>query len=627
LKKVLLIILIAGLVAACFRFGLADYFSLEEIKQSQGRIQAFYHKNPALAIAVFVGTYIPSVALNLPWALVLGLAGGAFFGTLTGTVVVSFASSVGALLACIISRYLLADWVKTKFKDKLDRVNQGIAREGAFYLFALRLIPLIPFFAVNMVMGVTAIRLTTFYWVSQLGMLPATAVIVNAGSQISKIDSLSGILSGKLMISLALLGILPLVAKRLISFVRKKKVFAEHLEFPRDTAPSGRPDCFSPVSADILEKCTNCGACMVQCAFLTRYGTPKEILTTLDPGKQRSLSFECSLCGLCRAVCPENLDPEKAFLTLRRDAVVKNHDLSRYSTILGYEKKGASALFSCYALPRGCDTIFFPGCTLPGTRPTTTWALIETLKALKPNLGIVLDCCSKPSHDLGRETYFQSMFGEMLGFLETRRIKRIWLACPNCYKVFKTYAPKMRIETVYEVIDRTGMPRKFSNGPRPFEDTPLVVHDPCPMRDDVVIQESVRSLLTGMNLPVEKMAFEKKKTLCCGEGGSVGFIAPELARIWTEKRKKVADHRPIVTYCAGCAGFLNRAAPTFHILDLLFYPGKADSGHLRAAKAPLTYFHRLALKRKIKKSLPGAVFSKKDNRSQTSPTGPAGKTK
>lgn len=605
----------AGLVAACFKFGLTEYFSLEEIKQSQARIQAFYLKNPGLAIACFVGIYIPSVALNLPWALILGLAGGAFFGTFIGTVVVSFASSIGALLACVISRYLLAGWVKKKFKVKLGRVNQGIAQEGAFYLFALRLIPLIPFFAVNMVMGVTAIRLTTFYWVSQLGMLPATAVIVNAGSQISKIDSLSGILSGQLMMALALLGILPLVAKRLISFIREKKTCADRPETQSAVAPPDRPDHISPVSADMLEKCTNCGACLTQCAFLTRYGTPKKIFTTLSPAKLYALSFECSLCGLCRAVCPENLDPEKAFLVLRKDAVAKNRvDLSMYSTILGYEKKGTSSLFSYYALPQGCDTIFFPGCTLPGTRPKTTWALFETLRAMEPNLGIVLDCCTKPSHDLGRETYFQSMFGEMVAFLQDHQIKRVWLACPNCYKVFKTYAPGMTVETVYEVIDRTGLPHKFPDGTRPFEDTPLVVHDPCPMRDEVLAQASVRSLLSEMNLSVEKMAFEKKKTLCCGEGGAVGFIDSELAGTWTKKRKKAAGTRPIVTYCAGCAGFLNRTTPTFHILDLLFFPDKTAFGRLRPAKAPMTYVHRLALKRKIKKALPEAVFRKRNYR-------------
>jgi len=134
------------------------------------------------AIAVFSAVYIPVVALNLPGAVVLGLTAGALFGTLAGTVIISFVSSIGASLACLLSRYLLRDWVQRRFGEKLKKVNAGIQAEGAFYLFALRLMPVIPFFVINLVMGLTSLRLWTFYWVSQLGMLPGTVVFVNAGS-------------------------------------------------------------------------------------------------------------------------------------------------------------------------------------------------------------------------------------------------------------------------------------------------------------------------------------------------------------------------------------------------------------------------------------------------------------
>ncbi|MCG8615338.1 MAG: VTT domain-containing protein [Desulfobacterales bacterium] len=153
----------------------------------------------------------------------LGLAAGALFGPVTGTVVVSFASAVGATLGCAASRYLLRDWAQHRFGARLDQVNRGIADEGAFYLFSLRLIPAIPFFAINLVMGLTAMRLRTFYWVSQLGMLPGTAIFVNAGSQIASIDSLSGIISGKLAFSLFLLGLFPLIAKRWILWLRRRQ--------------------------------------------------------------------------------------------------------------------------------------------------------------------------------------------------------------------------------------------------------------------------------------------------------------------------------------------------------------------------------------------------------------------
>ena len=151
------------------------------------------------------------------------LAGGGLFGLMTGTVAVSFSSTIGATLACIVARYLLRDWVQKKFGDKLVKINQGMAKEGGFYLFSLRLVPLFPFFVINLVMGLTSIRLITYYWVSQLGMLPATIVFVNAGKELAKIDSLAGILSPSLIISFALLGLLPILTKKLLALFASKR--------------------------------------------------------------------------------------------------------------------------------------------------------------------------------------------------------------------------------------------------------------------------------------------------------------------------------------------------------------------------------------------------------------------
>ena len=310
------------------------------------------------------------------------------------------------------------------------------------------------------------------------------------------------------------------------------------------------------MAAVISDGCTNCGACQVNCAFLNRYGTPKEICADIDLDLPQAVTtaFSCSLCGLCTVVCPEKLDPCFWFLIVRRAAVAGGRtDLSRYRTILGYEKKGTSGLFSYYGFPEGCDTVFFPGCTLPGTRPDSTWKLFQHLKSSLPSLGIVLDCCTKPSHDLGRHDYFQAMFGEMVGYLKANNISRVWLACPNCYKIFKEYAPELQVESIYEILDRLDLPVVPTPGQHE-----LVVHDPCPMRDDSVVHESVRSLLGKLNITIGKMAFQKRRTFCCGEGGAVGFIDPELAGSWTAAREKSAKGRTIVTYCAGCAGFLGR---------------------------------------------------------------------
>jgi uncharacterized membrane protein YdjX (TVP38/TMEM64 family) len=227
LKKIILIAVIIGLAVAVKLFHLGDYLTLSFIKESQKRFELLYSERPFPVIASYIAIYILVTSLSLPGAAVMTLAGGALFGLYTGTVVVSFASSIGATLACLVSRFLLRDWVQSRFGGKLTAINQGIAREGAFYLFTLRLIPIFPFWLINLLMGLTAMPLRTFYWVSQAGMLAATIVYVNAGKELSTIDSLSGILSLRLILSFVVLGIFPLTAKKLVGFYRRGKKVRE----------------------------------------------------------------------------------------------------------------------------------------------------------------------------------------------------------------------------------------------------------------------------------------------------------------------------------------------------------------------------------------------------------------
>ena len=154
----------------------------------------------------------------------------------------------------------------------------------------------------------------------------------------------------------------------------------------------------------IRSACTGCGVCRTQCAFLQRYGTPRDIINRYDLFDRLLIAFECGLCNLCSTVCPERLDPGSLFLAMRREAIDRQHvDLTRYRPLLTYEKWGSSPLLSLNSLPKKCDTVFFPGCALPGTRPQTTWKLFDHLQQNNPQLGIVIDCCGKPSHDLGRQ--------------------------------------------------------------------------------------------------------------------------------------------------------------------------------------------------------------------------------
>jgi uncharacterized membrane protein YdjX (TVP38/TMEM64 family) len=222
-NRLLIILLIIGAILL-FRFlNLGDYFSIAYIKASRERFEALYAAHRFFVIAAFMAVYILVTSLSLPGAAVLTLAGGALFGLWAGTVIVSFASSIGATLACFASRYILRDWVQLRFGQKLKRVNEGIEREGAFYLFTLRLVPVFPFWLINMVMGLASIPLRTFYWVSQLGMIPGTIVYVNAGKELGKIESLSGIFSPGLIISFVLLGVFPIAAKKTVAFYKSKK--------------------------------------------------------------------------------------------------------------------------------------------------------------------------------------------------------------------------------------------------------------------------------------------------------------------------------------------------------------------------------------------------------------------
>jgi len=226
-KKITLLAVLIGVVWAYFTFDLGQYLNLQALKAQQATIADYQVQHPLQVATVYFIVYVAATALSIPGAALLTLAGGAIFGLLWGTVIVSFASTLGATLAFLMSRFLLRDWVSQRFGQRLSAIDNGVKREGAFYLFTLRLVPVFPFFLVNLLFGLTAMKARTFFWVSQIGMLAGTLVYVNAGTQLAKLDSLSGILSPALLGSFVLLGIFPLVAKKLVEFVHANKVFAQ----------------------------------------------------------------------------------------------------------------------------------------------------------------------------------------------------------------------------------------------------------------------------------------------------------------------------------------------------------------------------------------------------------------
>ena len=229
-SKLILVLVISGLAALYILFDVGQYFTLEFLKSQQHAFVEFYQQNQLITISIFFLVYVIVTAMSLPGAAIMTLAAGAIFGLAIGTVVVSFASTIGATLAFLVSRFLLKNYVQKKFHEKLVNINDGIRKDGAFYLFTLRLIPIFPFFMINLAMGVTPIRTLQFFWVSQVGMLPGTIVYINAGSQIAAIDSLGGIFSAGLWFSFILLGIFPLAAKKIVDVLKSRKYLRNYLK-------------------------------------------------------------------------------------------------------------------------------------------------------------------------------------------------------------------------------------------------------------------------------------------------------------------------------------------------------------------------------------------------------------
>ncbi len=226
MKKIIIVLVVAVLAISFFAFDLDQVLTLENMKNHQAELLELRDSAPVMYSLIYFGLYVAITALSLPGAAIMTLVGGGIFGLWWGLLLVSFASTIGATLAFLVARYLLRDLVQSRFGERLQPINDGIQKEGAFYLLTLRLVPIFPFFLINILMGLTPIKTITFYWVSQVGMLLGTIVYVNAGTQLAKIDSLSGILSPGLLLSFALLGIFPLLAKKIIELLKKRQVYS-----------------------------------------------------------------------------------------------------------------------------------------------------------------------------------------------------------------------------------------------------------------------------------------------------------------------------------------------------------------------------------------------------------------
>ncbi len=353
----------------------------------------------------------------------------------------------------------------------------------------------------------------------------------------------------------------------------------------------------------VRERCTECGACRDECAFLKRYGTPLEIVRGYDPAdaKGMRMPFACSLCRLCSAVCPVDAAPAEMFLEMRREAVDRGTaPFPEHKGLLAYERTGMSRRFTWYGLPDGCTVVFFPGCALPGTRPGRTGEVFEMLRRDDPRLGIVLDCCGRISESLGRDEFSRTMMGEMCTYLTGHGVREVIVACPNCYSMFREYGSGLQVRMVYEALPERGHAPGTDRGE-------VAIHDPCAVRFHTVCHDAVRSHLRKAGITARDMEHARELTLCCGSGAGAYTVSPELAGAWTERSTGRLQERTMTTYCAGCAERLGRRVRTVHVLDIICDPEKALAGRSPEARAPFTYLNRLRMKSRFRKAVPAAA--------------------
>lgn len=338
-----------------------------------------------------------------------------------------------------------------------------------------------------------------------------------------------------------------------------------------------------------------CGLCRRDCAFLQRHGSPKAIAAAWPPDSLSGweLPFQCSLCGLCTAVCPPQigLDPAAMFREMRRQAVHAGlAPLPAHRRILAYERRGCSARYTGFYLPPGCETALFPGCAFAGSRPARLLELFHLLRQHIPKLGVVLHCCAKPSQDLGCAGQAAARFGMLTNELVRRGVRQLLTVCPSCHTMFRQQSGLLETRFIAEAL--IGLPLPVSPG-----GGTVTVHDPCVLRGEETIHKAVRTLLRQAGLKVAEMPHHGRETLCCGEGGAAAAVCAAFAKNWGDLRGQEAGGLPVVTYCAGCAAFLAGRMRSVHLLDLLLAPA---GGPGRVYRAPCTYLNRLLLKRRLR---------------------------
>ena len=338
-----------------------------------------------------------------------------------------------------------------------------------------------------------------------------------------------------------------------------------------------------------IENCVECNICVKECEFLLKYGNPLSVAEKLK--KNSLIAFECSLCGLCEAVCKKGVKFVDFILSQREKAVKDGlAPLKEHKRVLNFEKNASSNLFTIYNFKENSKKLFFPGCAFTGNSPEMTINVYEKLQEIiNEPVSIAIDCCFKISHDLGLKEKFVQKNNEKIQLLKNNNIEEIITVCASCTQIFKKYMP-FKVKTIYEYLAEVNFfPNKNENFSK------VHIHDPCSLRFNGEVHESIRKITKKLNIEITPMKHEKEKTFCCGEGGAAGFINRNYAKSWKKKRLNESEY-PLIVYCYGCKFFLkNKTLPVVHILDILFN-NKKEIGKLKY------WWNKWRVRRELKKN-------------------------
>ncbi len=340
----------------------------------------------------------------------------------------------------------------------------------------------------------------------------------------------------------------------------------------------------------LLENCIECNLCVNECDFLTNYGNPKEIDARLADSLAPEIPYSCSLCSACEAVCPVDVPIKDYFLARRQEYVATGQGpLPEHRGLLVYERLVSSTLFTSYFLPTGARRVLFPGCAAIGKAPQTIKKLYTKLQQRwEEPLGLVLDCCLKISHDLGRRDFFEKQYSILRKRLQAAGITEVVTMCPSCTEVFRNYSDFV-VTPAYRHLADDNMTTE------PLPAAQFAVHDACVLRRDTETQTAVRRLLTERGATLAPLPMEGKHTVCCGEGGAAGCLDKDLPTRY-RKRRMQGCTAPMVVYCYACRDFLDpkQEYGIKHILELVLGP----ENHYPSWR---TWFNRRALKNYAKK--------------------------